>query len=111
VNNTAGFGLVVGDMISDFGYLAVGAANNPANQGRQGLHMPGFVPGGMSKDLHQTRVYGTIPLMGAAHRFSSSETTVMYSEESVPEGALIVMYRKETYFLYGNQTAGYDRAL
>jgi hypothetical protein len=27
----------------------------------------------------------------------------MYSEESVPEGALIVMYRKETYFLYGNQ--------
>jgi hypothetical protein len=41
--------------------------------------------------------------MGAAHRCSSSETTVMYSEESVPEGALIVMYRKETYFLYGNQ--------
>jgi hypothetical protein len=28
----------------------------------------------------------------------------MYSEESVPEGALIVMYRKETYFLYGNQS-------
>jgi hypothetical protein len=67
--------------------------------------MPGFVPGGMSKDLHQTRVYGTIPLMGAAHRCSSSEATVMYSEESVPEGALIVMYRKETYFLYGNQTS------
>jgi hypothetical protein len=45
----------------------MGAAHHPADQGRQGLHMSGFVPGRVAKDLHQTRLYGTIPLMGAAH--------------------------------------------
>jgi hypothetical protein len=33
--------------------------------------MPGFVPSRVSKDLHQTRLYGTIALMGAAHAWSS----------------------------------------
>jgi hypothetical protein len=33
--------------------------------------MPGLVPGGVSKGLHQTCLYGTIALMGAAHGWSS----------------------------------------
>jgi hypothetical protein len=57
--------------------------------GSKRLAALGLVPGGVSKDLHQTRLYGTIALMGAAHGGPPFGLWHILTE-SIPEAALIV---------------------
>jgi hypothetical protein len=47
--------------------MGVGTANDPTDERSQGLDMAGFVPGGVSKELHQNGMYGTIVAVGIAH--------------------------------------------